>query len=168
MTAPYPEALPAFRDEAAETRMATAMEVTRAIRNLRADMAVPPGKVVEAYLTSGAAALDAEALTYIRNLARITFRAEAPEGAAVKAVAAGVELSMPVGELVDTEKEIVRLRKEIAEIDKELARVQGKLANEQFISRAPAEVVEKERGIQRELTEKRAALEQRLRVFGGA
>ena len=85
----------------------------------------------------------------------------------MKAVAAGIELSMPVGELVDTEKEVARLRKEITELDKELARVNGKLANEQFLSRAPAEVVEKERAIQRELTEKRAALEQRLRVFGG-
>ena len=167
MTAPYPEALPAFRDEAAEAQMATAMEVTRAIRNLRADMSVPPGKVVEVYLASGAEMLGAEALAYLQNLARVTFRAAAPEGPAVKAVATGIELSMAVGELVDTEKEIARLRKEIMELDKEMARVKGKLANEQFLSRAPAGVVEKERGIQRELTEKRTALEQRLRVFGG-
>ena len=60
-----------------------------------------------------------------------------------------------------------RLRKEIAELDKELARVNGRLSNEQFLSRAPAEVVEKERGIQRDLTEKRTALVQRLSVFGG-
>jgi valyl-tRNA synthetase len=85
----------------------------------------------------------------------------------VNAVAAGIEIRMPVGELVDVEKETARLRKEIADLDKELARVNGKLANEQFTSRAPAAVVEKERGIQRELTERRGALEQRLAVFAG-
>jgi valyl-tRNA synthetase len=167
MTAAYPETLPAFQDAAAEAQMETAMEVTRAIRNLRAEMSVAPGKVVEVYLASGAEALNPAALTCIQNLARVTFRLEAPESAAVNAVAAGVEVRMAVGDLVDTEKEIARLRKAIADLDKELARVNGKLANEQFISRAPAEVVEKERGIQRELSEKRSALEQRLRVFGG-
>ena len=85
----------------------------------------------------------------------------------MNAVASGIEVRMAVGELVDTEKETARLRKEIAELDRELARVSGKLSNEQFLSRAPAEVVEKERGIQRELTEKRAALVQRLSVFDG-
>jgi len=167
MTAAYPEALPAFRDAAVEAKMVTAMAITRAIRNLRAEMSVPPGKNVEAYVAAGAGALDPEALSYIQNLARVTFRPDAPAGATVNAVASGIEVRMAVGELVDTEKETARLRKEIAEMDKELARVTGKLSNEQFLSRAPAEVVEKERGIQRELTEKRAALEQRLAVFGG-
>ena len=103
----------------------------------------------------------------MQTLARVNLRPDAPEGQTVNAVAAGVEIRMAVGDLVDREKESARLRKEIAEIDKELARVSGKLGNEQFLSRAPAEVVEKERGIQRELSEKRAALEQRLSVFGG-
>jgi valyl-tRNA synthetase len=167
MVAAYPEALPAFRDAEAEARMETAMAVTRAIRNLRQEMNVAPGKLVEAHVSAGAEALDPEALAYIRNLARVNLRPEAPEGQTVNAVAAGVEVRMAVGDLVDAEKEIARLRKEIADIDKELARVNGKLTNEQFLSRAPAEVVEKERAIQRELTDKRAALAQRLAVFGG-
>jgi valyl-tRNA synthetase len=167
MVAAYPEAQPAFRDDAAEARMTAAMEVIRAIRNLRQEMAVPPGKVVEAYMAAGADALEGEALGYVQTLARVTLRLDAPEGQTVNAVAAGVEIRMAVGDLVDKEKESARLRKEIAEIDKELARVGGKLGNEQFLARAPAEVVEKERGIQRELSEKRAALEQRLAVFGG-
>jgi valyl-tRNA synthetase len=168
MVAPYPEALTAFRDEAAEARMGTAMEVTRAIRNLRHEMNVAPGKGIDAYLASGADALASEATGYIESLGRVTFRSEAPSGKTVNAVAAGIEIRMPVGDLVDVEKEAARLRKEIADLDKELARVNGKLSNEQFINRAPAAVVEKERGIQRELTEKRAALEQRLAVFGGS
>jgi valyl-tRNA synthetase len=167
MVAAYPEALAAFRDEAAEARMGTAMEVTRAIRNLRHEMNVAPGKVIDAYLAAGADALAPEATGYIENLGRVTFRSEAPSGKTVNAVAAGIEIRMPVGELVDVEKETARLRKEIADLDKELARVNGKLANEQFTSRAPAAVVEKERGIQRELTERRGALEQRLAVFAG-
>jgi valyl-tRNA synthetase len=167
IVATYPEAQPAFRNAAAEAQMETAMEVTRAIRNLRQEMSVPPGKIVDAYLAAGAEALQEEARAYVQTLARVTLRAEAPAGQTVNAVAAGVEVRLPVGDLVDREKETARLRKEITEIDKELARVNGKLSNEQFLSRAPAEVVEKERGIQRELSEKRGALEQRLSVFGG-
>ena len=92
-----------------------------------------------------------------------------PEGEGVKVIVA-VQTRSVVREIEIDGAQTVnakRLRKEITELDKELARVNGKLANAQFLSRAPAEVVEKERAIQRELTEKRAALEQRLRVFGG-
>jgi len=167
MTAPYPEALPEFGDETAEGRMTTAMEVTRAIRNLRHEMGVAPGRQLDAFLASGADDLDPEARPYVQNLTRVLFRPEAPTGQVVNTVAAGVEVRLPVGDLVDVEKEAARLRKEIAELDRELQRVNGKLSNEQFLSRAPDAVVEKERCIQRELIEKQAALEQRLAVFGG-
>src|SRR5262249_46326919 len=112
MVASYPEALPAFRDAEAEGRMETAMAVTRAIRNVRQEMNVPPGKGGGAPVAAGAETLDSEALAYIQNLGRVNLRPEAPAGQTVNAVAAGVEVRMAVGELVDAEKEIARLRKE--------------------------------------------------------
>ena len=51
---------------------------------------------------------------------------------------------MPLGELVDIEKEKARLTAEIERIDAEIARAEGKLNNESFVSKAPAKLVEAE------------------------
>jgi valyl-tRNA synthetase len=69
--------------------------------------------------------------------------------------------------LVDVDKELARIDSELASINKELARVTGKLSNEQFTSKAPAEIVEKERRIQSELQDKKTKLEDRKKALGG-
>ena len=66
------------------------------------------------------------------------------------------------------DKEIARITNEIASVEKELARSAGKLSNEQFLSKAAAPVVEKERRIAQELTEKREKLQERLSILRGA
>ena len=80
---------------------------------------------------------------------------------------AELDVLVPVAGLIDIEREIGKVNQEIADLDKELARVRGKLGNEQFLSKAPAEVVEKERRIEAELAEKRAKLEERKKALQG-
>ena len=72
-------------------------------------------------------------------------RGELP-GNTVSAVCPCGEVFIPMGELVDAEKEIARLTKEIAAMAKEIARAEGKLNNPGFVGKAPAHVVEAERG----------------------
>ena len=66
------------------------------------------------------------------------------------------ELFIPLGDLVDFEKEIARLNKELTNLQKELDRARGKLSNEGFLSKAPAQLVAAERE-KLEANEKKAA-----------
>jgi len=102
----------------------------------------------------------------IRTLQRVepmTIVESLPEG--VKAVAAHCELADVYLQLeaVDLEKERQRVQKDLASLEKELQRVNSRLNNEQFLQRAPREVVEKERAIHSELLEKQAKLLDRLK-----
>jgi len=71
--------------------------------------------------------------------------AAAIPAAAAKAVVDGVEIFMPLTGVIDFTEEDRRLAKEIEKIGKELAQAQRKLANEDFLAKAPAEVVQKEK-----------------------
>ena len=63
----------------------------------------------------------------------------------VSAVCLAGELFIPLGDLVDFEKEIARLNKELATVEKEIERAKGKLSNQGFLSKAPAQLVEAEK-----------------------
>ena len=164
----YPQADDSLRDADAEARMNAMMEVTRAVRNLRAEINLPAGRKVEV-LVHGSGRLDEEALAYVgqtpNTWATLTAVSDAPAGEAIHASAAGMDLALPVEGLVDVAAECQRAEKELATVVRDLERVSGRLSNEQFIARAPAAVVEKERGAQSELQARREKLEERLRLF---
>ena len=72
---------------------------------------------------------------------------------------------MPRAGMVDLEKEQERLRKELASVEADVARASGLLGNERFVSKAPAQVVEKEREKLAAAEERRKALVARLEVL---
>ena len=78
-----------------------------------------------------------------------------------------MEVMIPVEGAIDKEKEVARLQKDMAKLEKELQRVMGKLRNEGFLSKAPAEVVAKEKAKREEIEAKKEGLAQRLRVLTG-
>ena len=142
------------------------MEMVRAVRNIRSEKKVPPGKEVPAIIHADekGLALVKKAEGYLKVLAKIGDLELVPMGAAkperaVTAVAGGVELYLPLAGLVDIEQEIARLKKELEETEQEIARARGKLANEGFVNKAPAEIVEKERQKLAALEEKKAILQ---------
>jgi len=163
--APWPDYPGAWRDPEAEGVVAQWQEKVAAIRNLRAERNVPASaKIHPIILASGAvsAMLRAgepfiKALTGSETLT-IVEAAERPKECAV-AVLADAEIILPLEGLIDKEAEAVRHRKALADIDKQLAAIRGKLANEGFLSRAPAEVVQQQRAKEAELVAQRAAVE---------
>ena len=57
----------------------------------------------------------------------------------------GAKAFLPLGELVDKQKELERLQKEQVRLEGEIKRVEGKLANQNFVAKAPAHLVQQER-----------------------
>jgi valyl-tRNA synthetase len=73
---------------------------------------------------------------------------------------------VPLGDAIDVDRECARLREELDRIDGQLRSVAGKLANEKFVARAPAEVVEREREKEQSWREQRETLAAKLRALG--
>ena len=70
---------------------------------------------------------------------------EAAQGKVVSAVSEAAELFIPLGDLVDIDKEIARLTKERDSIERDIQRAEGKLNNQGFLAKAPAQLVEQEK-----------------------
>jgi len=152
MSAPWPEADESKVDEAAIKEMGALQEFITAIRTIRSEMNVSPGKNIMAAVKVTAESqsnfLKANEVT-IKSLAKIetlevSLNALRPKQSAV-AVAAGFEIFVPLGGIIDLEKELARLGKEIANAEAELERCAQKLKNENFAKRAPEAEVAKVR-----------------------
>jgi valyl-tRNA synthetase len=139
------------RDAASEGRMQTVIDVVRAIRNIRAERGVDPGRYVEAYISSDGAlpTLEAarpmvEALARVRPLHLVSDAAATPKTAVASTVLAEAQVVLPLAGMIDVEAERSRLSAQLAEAENEVRRLEGKLSNEQFRSKAPAGVVARE------------------------
>jgi valyl-tRNA synthetase len=169
MLAGYPtgEGLPV--DAEGARRMELIMDVIKAIRNIRGEMDVPPGKQIAAVLDCRSA--DSETILntgekYVRALARVGelvcgVGVARPEKAATQ-VAGDVEILLPLAGLIDVDAEVARLAKEIGKVEKDVELFEKKLGNEAFVAKAPPEVLEKDRGKLAEAKEKLGILQQSL------
>ncbi|MDD3882379.1 MAG: valine--tRNA ligase [Eubacteriales bacterium] len=152
MTKDWPIADSAFDFEKEESEIQGVMDIIRAIRNLRAEMNVQAGRRTHLMLLPSDGWMDAlkDAGQYFTRLAMVSetiiiaSRAEVTEKV-VSHVCPAAELFIPLGDLVDIGKEIQRLEKEMQSIRQEIARANGKLANEGFLSKAPAALIEQEK-----------------------
>ena len=169
MVSAWPFAKEELMDDEAERLMNAIMDSIKAIRNMRAEVNVPPGKKVPAILLAAAdlkAGIEANEsyihlMGAISDLTVLDAEAAKPENA-MATVVSGVEVYLPLAGLIDVEKENARLSKELAAIDKELSRVEGKLGNEGFLAKAPEAVIVKEKAKAEELNQKKAAILERL------
>ncbi|MEK7854427.1 MAG: valine--tRNA ligase [candidate division NC10 bacterium] len=172
MRAPWPVPDRALSDPEATAALELVMDLVRAIRNLRSEVNIPAAAWLTVICRSRDENQDATlraAESYVRALGRIgEFRSgtgEVKPPAAAATVVRGMEVYVPLTGLIDFAAEIARLRKEVEKVERELARVQGKLENPAFRAKAPAEVVEKEVGVARELTDIRAKLLEHLTLL---
>lgn len=157
----------------AEQDMDLLMEAIRAIRNIRAEMNVPPGKKVEVIITAPRPAdfaLLATGQQYLSQLAgaepvNIYAGLDSKPAKAATAIVGDLEIYLPLEGLVDLALEVQRLEKDLDVTRKELARVVSKLANQGFLSKAPAEVIAKEQEKQREMLVKEKAILERLAMY---
>ena len=156
-----------FSDD--EQKMQGIMEIIRTIRNLRSEMNVSPSKRTRLMLLAADGWKDtlSGGDGYFRKLAgasetvMLNDRNEVKEKT-VSAVTAAGELFIPLGDLVDFEKEIARLGKEYDNLQKEINRSRGMLNNQGFIAKAPAQLVQQERDKLEAAETKIKAIENRI------
>jgi len=133
-------------------RLEMAMEITRAVRNIRAEAEAPAGTKLRSMILCDK---DREERAksgerYVRTLANLTEmnfvadKSQVPEEV-MSAVIDGAEIFVPLDDLMDYEAELARLRKEKERLEGEVRRVEGKLSNKGFVDKAPQKLVDEER-----------------------
>jgi valyl-tRNA synthetase len=149
--------------QAASAEMNWVIELIKGVRSVRAEMNVPAGAKIPLVLT-GASETSARRLAkhidVISTLARLTSAEAAPvlpKGSAQFVLEEAV-VALPLGDVIDFAKERARLEKDLKKTQDEIARFDAKLSNEQFVAKAPEEVLTE----QREKRAEAAALAARL------
>src|SRR5262249_32836524 len=137
-------------DADAERDMTTVMDVITAVRNIRGEMRIAPGVTLSVTVKPGpehAGVLsDTAALIEVLARCRLTVNAAARRPAASALAAVGPsEVFVELAGVVDIAGERARLEKEIKRVADAVAFLEGKLSRPEFVERAPAEIVEKER-----------------------
>ena len=148
----WPEYNESLTDEKAEKDMDFIIEAIKGLRNVRAEMNVPPSRKAKviSYTTTEAKDAFISGVHYIEKLAsasEVSFiddKAMVPENA-VSLVVKGGELFMPLLDLVDKEKELERLNKEKKKLEGEVERIDKKLSNQGFVAKAPQAVIDGEK-----------------------
>ena len=157
-----------------EAQMELIMKVIGAIRNLRSEMDIPPGKKGEAILfcpRRETLDLMEENRDYLENLARcdkLGFQSEGQKPrASATAIVGEVEVFLPLKGLINLDEEEKRIQKELSKVSEERSRAQRKLQNRDFLNRAKPEAVEKEREKSLALTGQEAKLQESLERVQG-
>lgn len=172
ITAEYPHYEEADDMLAEEEKMNLIMDGIRNVRNVRAEMNVPPSKKAKIIIvpTDDKRPAMEDGKEYFKSLASASeveiqdSKDGIPEDA-VSVVIDGVELFIPLDELVDFEKEKERLNKERDKALAEIKRVEGKLNNPGFVNKAPAKLVEEEKAKKEKFEEILHTIEERLAKF---
>jgi len=168
MLSSFPEAGEVYPDAQEFARI---MDVIRAIRNVRTEMHIPPGSDIDVIATSEdpyARGLLAKGEGYIKALAKASVRVspgERPKDA-VSVVVGDIEVFVPLKGVIDLDEEEGRLKREMEKVDKELSALEIRLSNEDFLKKAPQEIVAKERDRHDALLKKKAILEEGLKRIG--
>ncbi|MBR5112565.1 MAG: class I tRNA ligase family protein, partial [Clostridia bacterium] len=169
MISAWPEYDEKLAFTAEETEMSRIMTAIRAIRNRRAEMNVAPSKKAKVYIATAYTSTFEKAGEF---MARLASASETEVGSAfdiegaVSIVTEDAKIYIPMGDLVDFEAEKARLRKELEKVQKDLDFVNAKLNNENFVSKAPANVVEAQKEAAARYSEKIAMLEESIAKLG--
>ncbi len=163
MVQPWPHLQKDLIDKKVEGEMDLAIGIITAIRNIRAEVNIPPQKSCKAIVAAGSAksrtAID-KSLDYIKNLGRlesleVTEKLKRPTASSV-AVFGDCEICVPLEGLVDIEAEKKKMMSKAGELEKYVKSVESKLNNKNFAERAPKDIVDKEK---EKLSEAKVSLE---------
>jgi len=162
------------RDEAAESEMNLIMDTITGVRNIRGEMNLAPSLALKALVQSPEDSVRGTLESYrdlIVNIARLeTLTISEPgqrPGAAATAVMPEATVYVPLEGVLDVDKETGRLEKELNKLDGELVKLAKKLGNQDYLAKAPAEVVQKTKDKHTELSEKQQKLEAQLERVKG-
>ena len=153
-----------------EKAMELIMDAIRGVRTRRSEMNVPPSKKAHLTVATGERDIFVLGVPFLKKLAyasEVTFAqpGTSPEAGSVTVVTHAAQISMPLAELVDLEKEKARMEKELKKNSDELQKLNTKLANPGFVNKAPEHVVKAEQERAVKLTELVAKLEEQLKTM---
>jgi valyl-tRNA synthetase len=168
---------PARREDArqAKSGMEYLQNIIRAMRNLRAEIKLPPQKAaplmclrLKDQSKAGLLSDNHDLVTLMAKVGRVESGAlgDPRPPKSIATVTDEWELLFPVGSLMDVEREISRLRDELGKLDTEMSRIRGKLENKNFIAKAPPEVVEKERAAMEQGEARKRRIEENIAGLG--
>jgi valyl-tRNA synthetase len=174
MMAPWPDVDASFLNEDAEARLRALQELIASTRSLRKEYGVGEGDEIEVALATEDPAFretvesEAPALSRLARVSAVRWE-RAVEGTigAHSVLTNGAELFLPLEGVIDLARERERLAQEIGRLEGQVRSSEGKLSNEQFVQRAPADVVEREREKVRSQREQLAKLQEKLALFRG-
>ncbi len=139
------------------------MDVVKSVRAIKLETGAAPSAKVDLFVVTEQKKLLSDCSVYLNklcNVGKITFISSKEDltEKVVSKILDGFEIYIPLGELVDTEKEIARLKAEIEKTENEIARANGKLSNQGFVSKAPKALIEGEKAKVQKFTEIREKL----------
>ncbi len=148
----------AYRKERANTEII--MEVIKAVREIKKTAGAAPSTAVDMYVITANKKLITDSTIYFNklvNVKEVKF-VETKEEITEKVVSKilnGIEIYIPLGELVDFEKELARLKGELEKAENEIKRAEGKLSNQGFVAKAPKALIDGEKVKLQKFTELR-------------
>ncbi len=160
--APYPKVLESFNNEENYQFIEDLKNLISSVRNVRSDFSIEPTRKLNIRIKAKDIAVK-EKLKWLQNQIKALIKAESLEvNTDIEKTSTEIAVVSDLGEvfvdlqgIVDIEKEIERQKKALADIEKSIKIAEGKLSNENFVNKAPPQVVEKERQLYQELKEKR-------------
>jgi valyl-tRNA synthetase len=175
MIARYPSARSEWADEEIERTMQKLQALITAIRTIRSEMNVPPQKPAKVFIKADDRHVQQLVQEYKIFFQELAYASEVIVGPAVERPKAAprmvlewAEVFVPLEGLLDLQEEHRRLRQDLEEARARLALTLRKLDNADFLERAPAEIIEKEKRKAREFKEKVERLEQNLQLLQGS
>jgi valyl-tRNA synthetase len=160
-------------DDGAADEMNWVVRLITEVRTVRSEMNVPPSAKIPAVLrdasdtTKSRLATHSEQIHWLARLSEVEIDGDIPRGS-VQTVVDEATLALPLADIIDLDQERERLSKEIDKLSGEIDKFDKKLANENFVARAPEEVVEEQRERRAEAADARAKLEAALQRLSAA
>jgi len=159
MLQPYPQLDESLVHEKIETALQWVQQIIIAIRTIRSEMNISPGKPIPVLLSQGTSE-DKQRIEHFRLLIQTLAKLETIEWLdpttarpqSATALVGELEILIPMAGLINTQEESARLTREIAKLTKDIERAETKLQNPSFVDKAPADVVAKEKEKLLELT----------------
>ena len=153
-----------LEDAAADAELAWLIDVISNIRSVRAEMNVPASAKLELVVTGAGEQTLARLvagtslITRLARLEQISPQNQVP-GESAQFVVGDSTFALPLAGVIDLVAEKLRLEKEVGKLDAEIAGIDKKLGNEQFVSKAPEEVIEEQKA------RREAAFDRRTRIL---
>lgn len=159
-------------DTAAQEDIGALIEVIRGIRNMRAEVNIPTGKREKVIMLVDELKKWEEFAPYIKRLAwadplEISVKEPDvnPPAKALASVAKGAEVFLPLAGVINIDEEIKRLEKLASEIEEDVLRTEERLSNQDFLTKAPEDIVEKQKKRHQENIEKLETVKKRISML---